>query len=110
MIKQLRAVLLIGLVLLAGCDTNPQASDPGLALTPAANLNGELKIGAAAPFTGDTADGGIQIRQGAELAAAEWNAKGGLLGKRITIVSADDQASPSQAAPVANKLISDQVV
>jgi len=110
MIKQIWALALIGLVLLAGCDTTPATPDPGQALTPTGNLNGELKIGAAAPFTGDTADGGIQIWQGAELAAAEWNAKSGLLGKRITIVAADDQASPTQAVQVATQLIADQVV
>jgi branched-chain amino acid transport system substrate-binding protein len=109
--KRFGSVLLLLLVALAGCDLNAAPpSDPGRELTPASNLGGELKIGAAAPLTGDTADGGIQIRQGAELAAAEWNAKGGLLGKRIVIVSADDQANPSQAAAVAGKLVSSQVV
>ncbi len=110
MLKRLGSVLLLLVVTLAGCDTGTATPDPGRALTPSSSLNGEIKIGTAAPFTGDTADGGIQIRQGAELAAAEWNAQGGLLGKRITIVAADDQASTSQATTVANKLISNQVV
>jgi branched-chain amino acid transport system substrate-binding protein len=111
MIKRFWPAVLITLLVLAGCDMGPQPpADPGLALTPAANLSGEIKIGAAAPLTGDTADGGIQIRQGAELAAAEWNAQGGLLGRRIVVVAADDQANPNQAAPVATKLLSSQVV
>src|SRR5215212_11678011 len=104
--KRFGPVLLLLVVVLAGCDLNaPPPSDPGRELTPTGNFTGEIKIGAAAPLTGDTADGGIQIRQGAELAAAEWNAKGGLLGKRIVIVSADDQANPNQAAAVASKLL-----
>jgi branched-chain amino acid transport system substrate-binding protein len=110
MFKRLSRLLLLLAVMLAGCDAGTTPTDPGRDLTPSSSLNGEIKIGTAAPFTGDTADGGIQIRQGAELAAAEWNAKGGLLGRKITIVAADDQASTSQAAPVANKLISSQVV
>ncbi len=110
MFKRVQILMLLLVVTLAGCDSGAATPDPGQALTPSSGLNGEIKIGTASPYTGDTADGGIQIRQGAELAAAEWNAQGGLLGKRVIIVAADDQASTSEAATVAAKLVSDQVV
>jgi len=87
--------------LLAACDQGPQ---------PTPTFNGTIKIGVAAPYTGDTADGGIQIWQGAELAANEVNAAGGLLGKKVEIVPADDAADPSKATTVAGNLVSQGVV
>jgi branched-chain amino acid transport system substrate-binding protein len=87
--------------LLAACDQGAQ---------PTPTFNGTIKIGVAAPYTGDTADGGIQIWQGAQLAADEVNAAGGLLGKKVEIVPADDGADPTKATTVAQGLISDGVV
>ena len=86
---------------LAGCDQGPQ---------PTPTFSGVIKVGVAAPYTGDTADGGIQIWQGAELAANEVNAAGGLLGKKVEIVPADDAADPSKATTVAGNLVSQGVV
>jgi ABC-type branched-subunit amino acid transport system substrate-binding protein len=95
----------ISLVLvLTACDLGTPAPKP----TP--NFTGSIKIGVAAPYTGDTADGGIQILQGAQLAADEVNAAGGVLGKKVEIVAADDAANPNKAADVAKKLIADGVV
>ncbi|MEO6457944.1 MAG: branched-chain amino acid ABC transporter substrate-binding protein, partial [Chloroflexia bacterium] len=84
------------------------ACDPGT--RPAPTFNGVVKIGVAAPYTGDTADGGIQIWQGVELAVEEANAAGGILGKKIEVVPADDGASADKAKQVATKLIADGVV
>ena len=84
------------------------ACDPGT--KPAPTFNGVVKIGVAAPYTGDTADGGIQIWQGVELAVEEANAAGGILGKKIEVVPADDAASADKAKQVAEKLIADGVV
>jgi branched-chain amino acid transport system substrate-binding protein len=89
------------LPILAACDQGPQ---------PTPTFSGTIKIGVAAPYTGDTADGGIQIWQGAELAADQVNAAGGIMGKKIEIVPADDSADPSKAASVANNLISQGIV
>ncbi len=92
---------LILMPLLAACDQGPQ---------PTPTFNGTIKVGVAAPYTGDTADGGIQIWQGAELAADETNAAGGIMGKKIEIVPADDGASPQKAASTANSLVAQGVV
>lgn len=101
--KLFRCISLITVVamLLAACDQGPQ---------PTPTFTGTIKIGVASPYTGDTADGGIQIWQGAQLAADEVNAQGGIMGKKIEIVPADDTASASKAEEVANSLVSQGVV
>ena len=69
-----------------------------------------VKIGAAGPFTGDMAVFGADQLNGMKLAVEEWNAKGGVLGKKIVIVEGDDQRDPKQAVTIANKLVNEGVV
>ncbi len=68
-----------------------------------------IRIGAAGPMTGDQSKMGIDLRNGVELAVAEWNEKGGLLGKKVQLVPGDDQADPKQAVSIANKFINQKV-
>jgi branched-chain amino acid transport system substrate-binding protein len=93
----------VALLLVSSCDVS-------IGPKPTPSFTGSIKIGVAAPYTGDTADGGIQIWQGAQLAADEVNAAGGVLGKKIEIVPADDAANPAKAADVANKLVAQGIV
>ncbi len=69
-----------------------------------------IRMGAAGPMTGDQSKMGVDLRNGAELAVAEWNEKGGVLGKKIELLSGDDQADPKQAVSVANKFINQKAV
>ena len=69
-----------------------------------------IRIGAAGPMTGDQSKMGIDLRNSVELAVAEWNEKGGVLGKKIEIVAGDDAADPKQAVSIANKFINQRVV
>ena len=68
-------------------------------LAPAALRAAEppLKIGVCGPMTGDQGKMGEDILHGAELAVAEWNARGGVLGRRIEVVAGDDQGDGSTA-------------
>lgn len=68
-----------------------------------------IKIGAAGPMTGDQSKMGIDLRNASELAVAEWNEKGGVLGKNIELLAGDDQADPKQAVSIANKFINQKV-
>jgi branched-chain amino acid transport system substrate-binding protein len=68
-----------------------------------------IRIGAAGPMTGDQSKMGIDLRNGVELAVAEWNEKGGVLGKKIELVPGDDQADPKQAVSIANKYVNQKV-
>ncbi len=68
-----------------------------------------IKIGAAGPMTGDQSKMGIDLRNAAELAVAEWNERGGVLGKKIVMLAGDDQADPKQAVSIANKFINQKI-
>jgi branched-chain amino acid transport system substrate-binding protein len=64
-----------------------------------------IKIGFNAPLTGFAAADGKSARTGAELAVEQINSAGGVNGKMLELVVYDDQASPKESVPIANKLI-----
>ena len=70
----------------------------------------EIKIGVAGPLTGAYAKFGEQLMRGAQAAAKEINAAGGINGRMIKIVPGDDACEPKQARAVANRLVDDGVV
>lgn len=69
-----------------------------------------IRIGAVGPMTGDLSKMGVDLRNSVELAVEEWNKKGGVLGRKIVLLTADDQADPKQAVSIANKLINQNAV
>ena len=76
----------------------------------AAPASAQIKIGAAGPMTGSNASFGAQLKEGAEQAVADINAKGGVLGKQLVLSIGDDACDPKQAVSVANKFASEGVV
>ena len=70
----------------------------------------EIKIGLAGPMTGDYAEFGAQIKQGAERAVADINAAGGVLGKQLKLVIGDDKCDPNRVDRVAEAMVSDGAV
>ena len=71
----------------------------------------DIKIGMVYELTGNTASYGTSAANGAKLAFKEINANGGVLGKQIKIVSADNKGEPSESADAMSKVISqDKVV
>ncbi len=62
-----------------------------------------ITIAAFAPMTGQSAKMGEDISQAVQLAVDEWNASGGLLGKKIAVMIEDDRADPKDAVSIANK-------
>jgi branched-chain amino acid transport system substrate-binding protein len=64
-----------------------------------------IKIGVNEPMTGAFAASGTYVVNGAKIAADEINAKGGILGKQIELVIEDNKSNPTEAAAVAEKLI-----
>ncbi|WJR81763.1 ABC transporter substrate-binding protein [Bradyrhizobium sp. NP1] len=64
-----------------------------------------IKIGVNEPLTGPFAASGTYIVNGAKIAADQINANGGVLGKKIELVIEDNKSNPTEAAAVAEKLI-----
>jgi branched-chain amino acid transport system substrate-binding protein len=81
----------------------------GLALSAAEKAAAQVKLGVEGPFTGPNAAFGAQLKNGAEQAVIDINAKGGILGKKIEIEFGDDVSDPKQGVSVANKFVADGV-
>ncbi len=82
----------------------------GLGLVGAAfPAEADIIIGLGGPMTGDNATIGNQMRTGVEAAVEDINARGGVLGDKLTLVVEDDACNAKLAVPVANKLIAEKV-
>ncbi|MDH6237970.1 ABC transporter substrate-binding protein [Cryobacterium sp. CG_9.6] len=83
---------------LAGCSA-PEPVMPSATATPAATVptgDGLLRIGTLFPLTGDQSESGAAQVAGAEVAAREIDAQGGVLGQPIQLIhrnSAGDEAA-----------------
>ena len=76
------------------------------ALAPlAAAAKEPIKIGFPIPLSGPTATYGVPILKGAELAVSEINAKGGVLGRKLELLSRDSKANADEAVRLARELI-----
>ncbi len=82
---------------LAGCGDNGASSD-------------EIKIGANFEMTGNTANYGISTLEGLKLAIKEANDAGGVNGKKIVLIEADNKSEAAESVNAATKLISDDHV
>ena len=74
----------------------------GLALGASLALSGtafadDITVAVAGPMTGGESAFGRQMKNGAEMAVADFNAAGGLLGKKLQLDVEDDACDPKQA-------------
>jgi branched-chain amino acid transport system substrate-binding protein len=81
----------------------------GLGLAFATAASAQIKIGVGGPITGPNAAFGAQLKNGAEQAAEDINAAGGVNGQKIQIVVGDDVSDPKQGVSVANKFAAEGV-
>jgi branched-chain amino acid transport system substrate-binding protein len=104
------SLLLVTAVLLGACQPAaapaPTAAPAGdqQPAQPAASSD-PIKVAILAPLSGAVPTFGISTRDGALMAIDEWNAKGGVLGKKIEVVVADSQCAADPAVNAANKVI-----
>jgi branched-chain amino acid transport system substrate-binding protein len=81
----------------------------GLALGASLALSGaafadDLTIALATSITGSEAATGLNMKNGAQMAVADINAAGGVLGKHLVLDIEDDACDPKQARSVAEKI------
>jgi len=88
------AVIVVASVSFTGCQKNANT----------------IKIGLAAVQSGSDAAIGATMLNGAQIAVDEWNAKGGVLGKKIETISLDDEGKPDKAVNIAQTLVDDGAV
>ena len=85
------------------------ASAAGMLATASA-AQAQITIATAGPMTGQYASFGEQMRNGAEMAVADINAAGGVLGEQLELLIGDDACDPRQAVSVANQMVNDGVI
>ncbi len=73
-----------------------------LALAGAASAQ-DITIGVAGPMTGQYASFGTQLKNGADLAVADINAAGGVMGAQLKMEIGDDACDPKQARAVGER-------
>ncbi|MHC1727136.1 MAG: branched-chain amino acid ABC transporter substrate-binding protein [Syntrophobacteraceae bacterium] len=69
-----------------------------------ANAAEPLKIGLMGPLTGSWASEGAEMKQVLDLLSENVNAKGGVLGRKVEILTQDDGGDPRTAALAAQRL------
>jgi branched-chain amino acid transport system substrate-binding protein len=80
-----------------------------LAIALPALADGPIKVGAISPNTGALAAYGAAVSNGIDLAVAEINAAGGVLGRPLQVTHMDDKFDATEGANAFNKLLSDGV-
>ncbi|HHV63477.1 MAG TPA: ABC transporter substrate-binding protein [Peptococcaceae bacterium] len=88
-------VALLSFALVIGCSSKTQA--PAKVET--------IKIGGIFELTGEVAEFGKKGENGVRLAIKEANEKGGILGKQIEYISADNKSEAGESTAAATKLI-----
>jgi urea transport system substrate-binding protein len=99
----LRSIKSMTLALLVCC--------AGLSPSAAADASEPIRVGAVLPFSGGVELYGQQAKLGLDLAVKDINAAGGILGRPVEVIYADDRTRPESAETAARALIeSDGVV
>lgn len=107
--RTLAALLAAALIAACGQEAPPPAPK---AEAPKPPETMTVKIGSASPLTGPQAHIGIDIRNGVQLAIDDLNAQGVEIGGRkvkFEMVAEDDEANPTKATTVAQKLVDARV-
>jgi len=87
------------------------AATVGASGLPAFAQDGPIKLGLLAPFSGSGGPYGKEEEEAAKAAVAVINGAGGVLGRQLELVVADDETQPTAGVAAARKLIDvDKVV
>jgi len=82
----------------------------GAVVVPDCVAEDSVKVGIPLPLTGRHSPFGQHIKRAFDLALEEINAAGGVKGKKLEFVYADDQSKPESAITAAQKLLDDDSI
>src|SRR5688572_10113664 len=101
MIKQISWLFaILAAALVAGCNKQDGGGSTG-----GGSTSDVIKIGEFASLTGKEATFGISSHEGTLMAIEEINAAGGVLGKKLELLTEDTQSKAGEPATVVNKLV-----
>lgn len=116
--KKLLTLLAVLLLVLSLAACSPAQQKQEDAKEPAGNTNSaqtdskdsaaqgdEIVFGTVGPMTGNLAEYGTNVRNGAALAIEEINANGGILGKQIKHITYDSEGDVEKAGSLFTKLV-----
>ena len=69
----------------------------------------DIKVGTIFPLSGGAGPDGQSVTNAVKLAIEQINEKGGLLGRKITLISKDDESTPAVGVSRANEMIAEKV-
>jgi branched-chain amino acid transport system substrate-binding protein len=92
---------------LAGC---PPKGESGSGTAAAGNGGGEILVGEYGSLTGSEGTFGTSTHNGIMMAIDEINGAGGINGRKIKVITEDDQSKAEEAANAVTKLISENNV
>jgi branched-chain amino acid transport system substrate-binding protein len=99
MTRLITAISLLAIALVGvGCGSSNSSSSN-------TSSSNNFRVGLEAPLTGEQANLGKGMLKGAQLAAAELNSGGGILGKQVEVVPIDDAADPETGVKAAESAI-----
>ena len=88
------------------CKKTPSTDSSGASSAQNAAGGDVIKIGEVGSMTGNEATFGMSTHNGIEMAVKQINEAGGIKGKKVEVISLDDQGKPDEAATAVTKLIS----
>lgn len=88
------AVVAVLAALAAGCSSGGSSTS-----------SSTIRIGLEGPLSGSQSDTGTAMLRGAQMAAEELNAKGGISGRKVEIVPIDDKADPEAGVAAATAAV-----
>jgi branched-chain amino acid transport system substrate-binding protein len=103
-------LLLFAFVVTAGFQLIHAAANPNPGAGAARTSPNDILVGEFASLTGKEAVFGQSSHEGTLLAIEELNAAGGVLDRKFTLVTEDNQSKAGESARVVKKLIADGVV
>ena len=103
------ALAAIAATTIAGCTKKDKSAESAAPATQGV-VGDEIRVGEFGSLTGSEATFGIMTNKGIALAVKQVNAAGGVKGKKIKVITLDDQGKSEEAATTVTKLVTQEKV